>query len=181
MLRDTGSISSRVSFGEDRSLKLTARRSSRQASGSVHPSRSSARMMSRPAGRLACLMHLLGADGTGFYRIHSGVTMQTLSLFTVVVGTAEQHRVTIEKERARWFAGLRPSKYRIVIDDILARECRGYYDEAQPCAAAPAGSSRLQSARVVCRVELGSLDHYARHVQIRHHRLPLCSHGVQQE
>ena len=46
--------------------------------------------------------------------------------WTVVVGTAEQHRVTIEKERARWVAGLRPSKYRVLIDDALVREYRGY-------------------------------------------------------
>jgi len=46
--------------------------------------------------------------------------------WTVMVGTVEQHRVMIEKERARWVAGLRPSNYRILIDDTLVRECRGY-------------------------------------------------------
>ena len=46
--------------------------------------------------------------------------------WSVVVGTAEPHRVTSEKERARWMAGLRPSHYRIFVDETLVRECRGY-------------------------------------------------------
>lgn len=46
--------------------------------------------------------------------------------WTVQVGTLEQHRVVIEKERARWFAGLRPSKYRVFVDQVLVIERKGF-------------------------------------------------------
>lgn len=46
--------------------------------------------------------------------------------WTAVVGSPESHRVVIEKERERWFAGLRPSNYRIFVDQVLIKECRGF-------------------------------------------------------
>ena len=46
--------------------------------------------------------------------------------WTVLVGNLEQHRVLIEKERERWFAGLRPSTYRVFVDQVLIEECRGF-------------------------------------------------------
>jgi hypothetical protein len=46
--------------------------------------------------------------------------------WTVLVGDLEQHRVVIEKERERWFAGLRPSKYRVFVDQVLVKECSGF-------------------------------------------------------
>lgn len=52
--------------------------------------------------------------------------IQLVRQWTVVVGTMEQHRVTIEKQRARWCAGFRPSNYRVLVDDTVVRECRGY-------------------------------------------------------
>ena len=46
--------------------------------------------------------------------------------WTALVGTLEEHRVVIEKERERWLAGLRPSRYRIFVDQVLVNECRGF-------------------------------------------------------
>jgi hypothetical protein len=46
--------------------------------------------------------------------------------WTVEVGVTEQHWVRIEKERARWFAGIRRSKYRVFVDEQLIQEYRGY-------------------------------------------------------
>ena len=57
---------------------------------------------------------------------HDYADIELVHRWTAVVGTAEQHRVTIEKERARWVAGFKPSKYRILIDGKLVRECNGY-------------------------------------------------------
>jgi hypothetical protein len=63
------------------------------------------------------LPSIFGCDYLDIERVHC---------WTVLVGNAEQHRVVIEKERARWFAGLRPSKYRVFVDQVLAKECRGF-------------------------------------------------------
>jgi len=42
------------------------------------------------------------------------------------VGIYEKHFVRIEKQRAKFLAGLRPHKYRVFIDDELSEEHAGY-------------------------------------------------------
>lgn len=42
------------------------------------------------------------------------------------VGIYEKHSVRIEKERAKFFSGLRPHAYRVFIDDKLYDEYKGY-------------------------------------------------------
>lgn len=42
------------------------------------------------------------------------------------VGIYEKHYVRIEKERAKFFAGIRPHKYRVFIDNKLFDEYEGF-------------------------------------------------------
>jgi len=50
------------------------------------------------------------------------------NLNTTSVNTIEVygHEVTVEKVRPQWFGGLRPAKYRILVDGELTAERSGY-------------------------------------------------------
>ena len=123
MERSTGSISSGVNFGEDHSLQLTARRSSRPASRSIHPSRSSARMMSRPVGKPACPMLLLEIIGAAFYRIHSGMTTRTLSLSTDGRLLLVRRSSTVSQLRRNERAGWPVSGQAITVSSLTTHWC----------------------------------------------------------
>jgi len=62
-------------------------------------------------------------------RIVSDFVVLSFSLvrkYQVVVGRAEQHLIVIEKERKLFFAGFRPHKYRIFVDNQLVDQREGY-------------------------------------------------------
>ena len=46
--------------------------------------------------------------------------------YTFVVGKIELHQVTIEKQRPLFLGGLFPNTYRVLVDDRLIGEHRGY-------------------------------------------------------
>lgn len=52
--------------------------------------------------------------------------IQLVESWTFQVGIYEKHSVRIEKERAKFFSGLRPHAYRVFIDDELFDEYKGY-------------------------------------------------------
>lgn len=52
--------------------------------------------------------------------------IQLVEKWDFEVGVTEKHLVRIEKERAKWFAGFRPQKYRVFIDNYLIKEYRGF-------------------------------------------------------
>lgn len=52
--------------------------------------------------------------------------IQLVESWSFQVGIYEKHSVRIEKERAKFFAGFRPHKYRIYIDGELYDEYKGY-------------------------------------------------------
>lgn len=55
-----------------------------------------------------------------------GFEIQLVESWDFQVGIYEKHSVRIEKERTRLFAGLRPHKYRVFIDDVLYDEYKGF-------------------------------------------------------
>jgi len=52
--------------------------------------------------------------------------VQLVERWAFSVGTQERHDVLIEKERAKAFAALRPQRYRVYVDEVLAQEHEVY-------------------------------------------------------
>ena len=52
--------------------------------------------------------------------------IQLVESWQFQVGIYEKHSVRIEKERAKFFAGFRPHKYRVFIDDEFHDEYEGF-------------------------------------------------------
>lgn len=52
--------------------------------------------------------------------------IQLVEKWDFKIGGTEKHLVRIEKERAKWFAGFRPQKYRVFIDNYLIKEYKGF-------------------------------------------------------
>lgn len=54
------------------------------------------------------------------------IEIQLVEKWVFPVGIYEKHVVRIEKERSRVFAGLRPHRYRVFVDDRLVAKHEGY-------------------------------------------------------
>jgi hypothetical protein len=52
--------------------------------------------------------------------------IQLVEKWSFEVGIYEKHSVRIEKQRTKFFAGLRPHIYRVFIDDELFEDHKGY-------------------------------------------------------
>ena len=54
------------------------------------------------------------------------IEIQLVESWSFQVGIYEKHSVRIEKEREKFFAGFRPHKYRVYIDDEFYDEYKGF-------------------------------------------------------
>lgn len=52
--------------------------------------------------------------------------VQLVEKWSFEVGIYEKHQVSIEKQRPKILAGLRPHIYRVYVDDILIEQHKGY-------------------------------------------------------
>ena len=64
-------------------------------------------------------------DGCVVQRDFQMFSFEVLKTYNFWVGEKEMHEITIEKERSLLFAGFRPQKYRVYIDNVIEYEYEG--------------------------------------------------------
>lgn len=68
----------------------------------------------------------MGETSTQDTWVIRGKAIQLRQEWKITTGNKEKHNVSIQKIRPRWFAGLRPHLYEVLIDGRLVERRKGY-------------------------------------------------------